>query len=384
MADQLTLEVEGTQYTGFNSVTVSSTFEAVSSTFTFNITALSNITNFPIKIGNACRVLVNKIPIINGYIEKNTIDYSSNSHNISLHGRDKTCDIIDSTLCKGMSFSPGITLEQVTQNVFKYLNITGMRVYSTAGNLAPFAKGELVASETGMQAFNFIARYASRRQVLVTTDGDGNIVFARPSEKVIKTVLNLDSNAQSTILHASVDRDNTKRFSKYILNVQQSLSGMSGNDLDFNHKDVVNTKAIATDNESAGGSIPIRASRILNLMQSEQSASTKDLQKKAHWEANTRRAKSFKYTVTVQGFSPINDPDLVWRPNLLVTINDSFCSIPSSSYLIQTVEYNYSISEGSTSTLTLIDGSAYSPEELQGIRFKDYQKKHSQGKGIIL
>jgi prophage tail gpP-like protein len=376
MADILTLEINGTPYTGFKSAQANVTIEAASGSFSFITSALDQMDMFPIVNGSTCRVLANNIPIISGYVERIEIDYSAApDHTIIIEGRDKTCDIIDSTLGEGMTFNTGTTIIDIANKVLQYLGIINIRAYTNASDIDPFGKGEIIASETGETGFIFIEKYAKKRQLLVTTDGDGNILFARTAKNPIKTVLNINSNTQPIIKDVKVHYDNSKRFYKYIVNTQTNLAGATTSleEDDFEPEQVVHKSSVAYD-EGA------RKSRIMNLMASEESyANTKDLQNRANYEANIRRARAFSYVVTVQGFTPINDPKTIWKPNLLVQVIDDYSGPLVKKLLVKEIDYSYEVKTGSICRITLVDPDSYSVDVIQGIKYKNKVKKEKQG-----
>jgi prophage tail gpP-like protein len=351
-------------------------------------------------------VLVNKKPFITGFVEQINISYDSTGHQISISGRDKTCDIVDDTVGSDLSFSAGVSLPEIITKVLGSLGLDAdIKVKNNVKDLAVFGVSDLgnISPQIGQTAFDFIEKYAKKRQVLIMSDGDGNIVLTRvPEEKdKIKTVLTSSAKKQSTILTASVTYNDVKRFYKYIMLSQQNpVSSATGgvvtnlapyqqnggnlgaseeednsSDSEIDNEKMISMKAISYDKD-------IRHTRIYNMMQHCDSENdSQSLQDKAEWEANYRRATGFNYTVTVQGFSPINDPKIIWQPNMLVTVKDEYCDIDSQLLLIKSVKFTYGIDSGSTTTLELIDKDGYSVDIMQGVKYKN-KKKTAAGKNI--
>lgn len=391
----MVLETNGVTYDGFKSAKASMCMEDLSGTFSFHSVNIKDIFT-PIKIGNPCRVLVNGHSVINGYAEQIDADYDEKSHNILISGRDKTCDVIDSSIGSGLTFSGGITLVELTKRTLSQMNITGVNVSSTL-SIAPFESTDIETSEVCETIYSFLQKYAKKRQVIMTTDGNGNIVFVRSSNQVIKTILTSSYNAKSTILNAALHLDYTKRFYKYILNAQINPSAegaltpsyvqMSKKTGTTAEKDY-NIAAVAYDSKD-----DIRHSRIYNFQEEtphkekvtaltsswEQMRSFKPVRKdsdlRAQWEANIRRAKALKYTCVVQGFSPIDDPKIIWRPNLLVNVHDEILNF-DSQLLINTVTFDYGLDNGSRTTLELVDKDTFTLELIAGIK----EKKTKGGK----
>jgi len=383
---EMLLEINGIPYGGFTEANAEISMIDMSGSFTFSISALSNLTKFPILIGDACRVLINNQPIITGWVEKINVNYDSANHTISISGRDKTCDVIDSTLGESsLSFNSSISLIDLTKRVLAYLGITDIKVSSTV-DIPIFNVTEIgnISIETGESAFEFIEKYAQQRQVLPTTDGSGNIVFTRTGSTVLKTILTSSPSAKSTILSASVDYDYTKRFYKYVLSTQMNSINLSVI-TDTEHPNAEKqTSVVSTAYDQGSGSLPpTRKTRTYNLIQSESSYNNlKYLQDRAWYESNFRRSRSFIYKAMVQGFSPVNDPTLIWRPNYMINVQDAYCNI-DSILLINSVKFSYSVDGGSTTVLELIDRDSYTIDVLLGIKYKNKYKQSNQGNSLI-
>ena len=102
--DDILLEVNGQQYIGWQDVNVSKSIENLSGQFSFSSTVreedLDNqriVTN-PIKAQDQARILVNGELLISGTVEQLTISYDTESHTVRVSGRDKTGDLIDSSI----------------------------------------------------------------------------------------------------------------------------------------------------------------------------------------------------------------------------------------------------------------------------------------------
>lgn len=398
----MTLEANGITYDGFKSATAHLCMENSSGSFSFSATVLKNIFT-PIKVGDICKIYVDGVPVINGYVEQIDSSYDAISHTITISGRDKTCDIIDSSVGDKMTFSGGIGLVELTKQVLNQMGITGIGVSSEV-TIEPFKTSEIEHSELGETVYSFLEKYAKKRQVLINTDGNGNIVFVRSSNKTIKTILTSSYNAKSTILGASLNIDDSKRFYKYVLNSQINPSA-EGN-IVSSFEQIGGTKNISVGEEvedEEDGEEPemdvekayavtavaydsdIRKSRTYNFQaetpHKEKATSIltsweqmkavqpvrKDSDKRAQWEANIRMAKAKKYNCTVQGFRPFDDPYIIWKPNLLVTIVDEILNF-NSQMLINSVTFDYGLDTGSKTSLELVNTKTFTLELIEGAK----------------
>jgi len=349
MANEVFLEVNGISFEGFLSVSVSRSIETISGTFNFVATVDSN-NSFPFNVGDPVTVKLDQTPVINGYIEKIDVQYGAQAHTITVSGRDKTADIIDSSIDENLTFEGTITLQQIITNVLGSLGITDISVIDESGGIDPFTDKEREAGGIGLPAFEFIEKYARKRQVFLTTDGDGNIVITRASGNAISTeLLNELRGASNNILSANCSFDFSQRFNKYIAKSQLNPSIVGNDGTTTDSTALVNQKGEATPDSE------IRSTRQL-VFNAETSTPSQTAADRATWEANIRRARSVIYQTTVFGFVAQAD-GLVWQPNYLVKINDQFADV-NAQMLIKSVTYNKSL-QGTTTTIDFVVKDAY-------------------------
>lgn len=364
------LQVNGQVYDQFTSISITRSMTAFSGNFTL-YTSGNVYDSFPIPINSSVIVLINNTPVINGYVERISTTYDTGGHQITISGRDNTADLIDSTLGAVFTFSAPISLEDVTAHVLSYLGITGMNI-TTETDIDLFQVGEIVSAELGETCFQFLQKCASKKQVIITTDGNGGVLYTRSSTTPIASILDLSPTTPATIKTASLELDYTKRFNQYILHSQYNTAALSDNPVsDLSPKKATHVTASVTDDA-------IRPSRIYNFI-SDVSYTSDKAQQRCIWEANFRRAKSFKYTVTLQGFlTPIEK--LVWKPNMLVTINDPVNVHQINSQLLtDKITYNQSISGGSTTEIQFVQQDTFNLELISGAKAKKIHKDKVEG-----
>ena len=93
----ITIKVNGVELSGFKSSTVTSSMETVSSAFSFSATAQPG-QDYPIKAGDEVTVDIDGTTRVTGFVDAVAVSYSANSHTISISGRDRLADLIDSTV----------------------------------------------------------------------------------------------------------------------------------------------------------------------------------------------------------------------------------------------------------------------------------------------
>jgi len=333
------LEIDGTRFTGWKRLNVTKSLEKMCGTFSFTASAIPG-KPFPIKMRSQCKILVEDVPVINGWIEKIDVQLESDEHEITVSGRDRTNDLVDSQPDPTIEFRPPITLKQMVEQMLAKINLNDIKVVN---NYDLKTLKNIATDSVGTTAFDFLEKYAKKSQILLTTDGDGNIVFQRSTGEVLQTVLSTERDTRGQILTSSVTYDDSKRFNLY----NASASGNAGSAAifgkEFATSEIANQSGKATDSE-------IRNSRIY-YFQPDDNQENPVAENRASWEANFRKANAMVYKCDVQGFIPTKDPDNIWQPNYLVHIIDEFADI-NARLLITDVTYSQSLDEGSKTSLT--------------------------------
>lgn len=371
----ITLEIEGTEFAGFQEAILSKSFDSASAQFTATLSSTAPIEN-PIKAGNKVKVLIDGFIALTGFIDRLDSSFSPDSHTITVRGRDKTSDLIDSTISEDISVSTPTTLvkfaEQVISNIGSDIEVVSYVSEDT------FDIDDSLTAKTGETAFDFIEGYCRKLQVIATTDGLGKLVFTRASstDKAVVMLINKKDGAQNNVLSGSFYIDHSQRFHKYTILSQGNAVGEINLDLDAaSPADMAGRSFTIVDNN-------IRGSRVFSKT-SEKSANQDQCESECKWNTNIKRARSFAYTATVAGhvMSPNSD---IWRTNTVVHIIDDFADLPSAYLLISDLTFNYSLSGGSTTDITCVTPDAFTlqPVETKGklsaatlAALNDYVKK---------
>lgn len=345
--NNIVIEVDGGRFDGWEHVSVSKSIENLCGHFSFIGTA-SKLTEFPVKVGQECQIFVNDVLFMTAWVEKIDIELSAFNHVITISGRDITNDVVDSQLGH-IDFNPNTNLKSMTEKVLQLLNLNNIKVIDNF-NLKNFT--DIETDALGMPAFKFLESYAKKRQVLLSTNGEGDIVFIRAGFTVNNTVLSMKEDTAATLLKAHVAYDDSKRFNEYECIGQQN----TGSGADFitkkSPKDASSIEAKIFDNE-------IRDSRKY-VFQPEENGTTGDNEGRALWEANYRKSNAMIYNATVQGFKPLSD-DGLWDLNTLVQVVDDFSNIgdTQSILLITEIEYIEDLNEGTITNLKLMNRESF-------------------------
>lgn len=337
------IQIGGQRYSGFTSATITRSVTTLASHFTTALTAQQGRA-FPVKLGSTAKIFVDGFQVIEGFVESVDVDYDAQSHTIEVGGRDRTADFIDSSVGIVAGLKPGISLEGLIRLTLDSMGLNEIKVISeaAAGSFDEFQ----LAPEIDQTGAEFIEPFTRARSILATTDGKGNIVLTRAgSDAAPGAIRNKIGGKENTVLSGALSLGTIERFSAYTVKSQDVFSRETdGFDLDA-AIDVVGT---ATDSE-------IRTTRRVTIEAEENLITTSDVDDRAKWEANIRRANGTKAEFIVQGHS-VNG--VLWAPNQRAAIDDDFLDI-TATMLIESVTYKLSLSGGSTTRIICVPADSY-------------------------
>ena len=344
------LRVNGQPYTGFTSLNYSRSMENLTGQFSFVATNADN-TEFPIKAGDECAILVNDTPIITGFIDALSPSLSTSSNLVNIQGRDKTADFVDSTLNAGsVELVAPISLKEVIEKTVASLG-QSLKVINNVSGLEDFTAEDLISAEAGQNAFDFVEKFARKRQVLLTTNGIGDIVITRSSDEIIDyEIVNRFGGDENNVKTSSIAYNNSRRYNQYIMVSQANLTSLNN----FGIADL--DQVVDSKNDPVIDS-EIREGRVLHLV-AEKSSSPEQNRLRATWEANFRKAQSQKYNSTTDDFAlpRTNEPFPV---NALVPVVDDSAGI-TAIMLIESVGLSLDSSGGTETSFGIVPRNAYS------------------------
>jgi len=347
LVTDIQIEVNGIRYTGWESVSVTKTIETLCGSFEFDGSFTKGKT-FPVKVNDECKIYVNDTAVVNGYVETLKVSIDASTHRLSISGRDRTCDLVDNTLSPAIPLPKlPATVKQIIEKVLQFYGMTNIKVIDPY-NLAPIK--EVITAELGQTAEDLIQQYASKRNVLITTNNDGDIVFQRAGTDIYKTILTRNKKDYQVIKGSDMSFDNTKRFHEYRITDQ-------GNSMSDYYIGNQSTTKQNSDVSAKDFDEEIRKTRIYYLS-SDDTSEDEDVKKRVKWEGNFRRAQSVVYECDVVGFKPLLDNG-IWLPNKLVRIDDVESNITNATLLISSVTFKKDNNEGSITHLKCVPQDSF-------------------------
>jgi len=343
----ISLDVNDKNFDQFTEASVSVSMLQASGSF--SISATSSVPkNFPAKAGDLVSVRVDGKKVLTGYVDGIQVSYNSQHHTITIQGRSKTADLIDSKMPIALSFTENVTLVAVIQKILSTLGIKGISVTAEL-EIDPFKTGELVAGKVGQGAFGFAEQFARKRQVLITDDGEGNIILIRNSGiDSGNQLLNIVGGEENNIKKGNLEIDESQVFNRYVVKSQLNSVAISELFSSIDPKTAVDQKAEVTDSS-------VREGRVLTIV-AENATSTEESAPRAKWEADVRRSKARTYECEVVGHS--DSKGALWALNRLVSVEDDFANI-KFNMLIDRLKFDFSVTTGNTTLIHCVPPDAY-------------------------
>lgn len=291
------IKVGGAIYGGWKSCRIERGIEQIAGVFELGVTERwpGQDTPRPIKRGEACQVLIGDDPVVTGFVDDVTPEFSKESHDISIAGRDATGDLVDCSAMHKSGQWVNATLDKIARDLCAPFKTIKVLVETEIG--AAFPTYSINEGET---AFECIERACRMRAVLPVSDGLGNLVLTRAKSGTAVAALVEGKN----ILHGRGEFSFKERFSQYILKGQDR-----GND-ETTAETWTHVKAESTDSG-------ITRYRPLIVLAEEHGVNA-TYRERAEWERNVRRGRSARATITVQGWRNVSGA--LWQPNTLVRL----------------------------------------------------------------
>jgi prophage tail gpP-like protein len=327
---KLIIRVSGADYYGWETASVTRAIDQQASTFTVDV---SNESKIDLKPGDEVQVLFGDELVMTGLVDVVSVSYSATSHILSLAGRSKTKDLIDSSAVITRQFK-GQTIKQISEALVAPhgISVIVQGEKETIQDFQVEANGETV--------FAALQRLADMQQYTLTDDVEGNLVFARIG-KIASGNLLKTGNA---ILSCDYSISEQGRYAAYIVKGQTK-----GNETDWG-KQICQIYSTANDPGC-------RKNRVL-IVNADTDMNAAQANKKAQWQQQANAGKSLELKYTVQGWT--GSAGQLWRENTLVQVEDSILGF-TGTLVISAINYNLSAS-GTTCDMTLNHPSAYEKE----------------------
>ena len=329
--DAVTLFIGNEIYQGWKSATITRELNSLGSSFSLNVVDRwkADQEPFTMKPGSLVHIHTGKTSVLTGYIDRVTFGLQAQNRSISISGRSKTGDLIDSSIT-GKNEYKNLDIKAIAEKIVEPF---GLKVLLRSDGGAVFDKFTVRQGETVFEALDRLAR---ARALVMLPSFAGNVILTKKDTTLAKTEIRSGVN----LLGGSASYDNSERFSKYIVKGQSQ--GTKGTE-----DQATSSKGEATD---AG------ISRVRELLViAENSVDNAGAVERAKYEADIRAARSVEINVTLHSWT--QDDGTIWDVNQLVFVDAGFLGYRGQA-LIKKVQLIKD--EGGTKTeLTLIRPDAF-------------------------
>lgn len=320
--DKVSLKVNGKEYSGWLSVSISSSLQSLARTFSV-ATAIDRKHNAvrEIEIGDTVEVFIGDDKVLTGYVTQRSISLSARSLSVSISGASKTIDLEQCTLPDGSATS--YKSQTHATNLRSVCSPYGIEVVDEINNTTK-CDFELKPTEKIGDA---IVEYLKKHGLLVGDDEEGRLVIRDVgSGGTVENVLGAGSG-----ISCSRKQNADKVFSEYVM-LGQSTNALSELSTSANQ-----SKA-AEKNDSVKR---LRAQAV----QVSGNVSTTSLRKRVAMQRDVSIGASDSVSYTMTGWRQKNGS--LWKINQLVKIQDDFLGL-DVEWLVTAVTFE--ISSGGTTT----------------------------------
>lgn len=368
-SEQARLILKGREYKGRKSFTFSNDFEEASGELNVTISEQPG-GPLPADIGDTCQLILANRSVLNGFVKTVEATTEFGSHDITLTAKDKTDDLIKSTIGPKLNLKAPISLKQVAEKTIKHMGLD-IKVIDKVG-AEPYKQGEVVFGDIADRGQKFLDSWAKKRSVIINTDGNGDLVLNQNQKELSDYKLTSGPEGSINNIESSKYSNSEEgRSNEYNASGQKSPNdkefweGLSKGDAKGSAKQMATNWGKAIDTA-------IRPQLKLHF-RGNQSMQGKTPEEAAKWTANINRARNFTYSCKVHGFTQGLIGGL-WWPGLLVPVFDWHYNIDHLLFLKKVV-FSEDWDGGHISDLEFTVEDAYSPQaEPSGAQNRNVKK----------
>lgn len=309
----LELRVNGRRFDSAEAITVQRSLEQAVGTFTVDYAIAPDGTSM-IKGNDPIQIYADGVQVLNGFAERISGYKDAGRRIVSIAGRDVTADFLDSSVRNTKDFNGPISLTSIAQQVISDLGLS-ISVVDNSTDLQDFLAEDLLSASPGEKAYDFVERIARKRQVIVTTDGEGNLEFlgGDPVSTNLVLISNDQAGAFNNLISLSFDLDFTKIYGE--IEGRSQLNPLR-------QTDATSTQQIVTNSGSAQDP-RARANRYLELI-TEDDAEPETVTARAEYEAAIRRSESLNVMAVMPGHTDIQSGNVPFPGRSVRVIDEVF------------------------------------------------------------
>lgn len=327
--DPITVELDGKPFRNWEQLRLSRELNAACGTFELKAT-LSR--PWPGKAGARARILLGEHVAATGYVDGVRLQLTSSGHVVTVHGRDKTSDLVDCSVPPSVGQLSNVHLIDIVRKLGEPYGVE--EDVRENGDLFP-----TFTPNQGESAWSAIEKAARLRGKLCFATNEGKLRIDRPAS----------SRASGSVREGEGELElrweNADKFQTYLVRGQGRGSDQGWGDA------VASVKAESFD-------ASIKRPRTLVII-AESAVDLATAQERADWERTVRWARSASFVATVRGWRQRWRGPL-WELNQLVQVKVPRWGF-EADLLVDGLEFSRG-DDGSRTTLRLIRPDSYKPE----------------------
>lgn len=333
------LRVGGQRLSGWLSVEVHASLEALSAEVTLGVVLESTATLPPVIRGQELIFELGGQRAISGYVRTVKCRISGDDLAVTITGRDYTADLVDCAAIHKSGAWKNTTLERIARDLCEPFKVEVVWNVADATVSQPFPTFKLDHSET---VFEALSRAARQRGVIMTRDAFGRVVFTEPGMGGTADALVLGDN----LLECEYTDDDSDRFSVY-----QVVGDAGGGDLLGASMTLEQVSTVATFVDAG----------VPRWRPKQVWSSTSTGKIKARNQAQAEQARGLsqgqRVTAKVRGWQQTSGH--LWESNWMTTITARPLGLDARELLIVGVLLGLDDDGGEVATLTLAPKSGY-------------------------
>lgn len=356
--DDVVVILDGVPFQGWKRVHISQSFDKATGEGSLTISPQPG-NPLPADVGSTCQIILAGRPVITGSVHEVSGSHGWEDHDIELSIRDKTQDLIDSTVGPGLEFKPPVKLKQVADKTLSHMGLSGIKVIDNVGPPPYRQGGELPIATLTEYGHDWLDKWAKKRQVVLNTDGKGNLVIDRNQKK--RGAGGLFKLFEDSPIN-NVKKASYKNSDKGRHNETNCAGQKSTNDPYWETRPKGDEPAQAnplSENVGKAKDSSVRPERKIHY-RARHGVEGKTPKDAARWRANLARARNYTYEATVSGFEMA--PGELWWPGVIIPVRDDHFLI-SDEMFVKEVTFEKTWDGGAVTTVHCTAQDAFSESD---------------------
>jgi prophage tail gpP-like protein len=350
MSDDVTIDILGQGFAGWEALTITRSLDSVADGFSltapFNPDTPQVVAAFRPFGYQRAEVKIDGETVLTGRVELVSPSTQAGDRIINVQGRSLTGSLVECSI-DGVGYEfAGLSLLQVAQKICQPFGITatstvgsGPVLKTAVGAVSVAEAGEALSesrAQPGDDAYAFLNRLAQDAGLILTSDVKGRLVITKiqPATAPVASIIEGDG----PVISVSAKYDGVSRWSKYkVLQQQDGTPDLKGE---------------ATD----GG---VKIYRPKNEIGSDSDAG--NLAKAARWKRALALADAVEVSAVVAGWR--TNAGQIWTPGMAVTVKaPGAFIINESKFIVAEATLTLDASQGRTTALRLVLPATYTGE----------------------